>query len=170
MRTYSHTLLTLAAVRRIEPLAPAPAVLGSVLPDVPVAAGGAWLWARRGGFTRDQLQQEACAKQSFAIPDTALHSALPVAATLVLYALPNVRKLDRRRFLPAFLLGWAGHVLLDTLTHGKDARPLFWPLSGRRFSSPVSYWERGRGARLFALVEPAVALFVAARILRARAR
>lgn len=158
MRTYSHAVLTLAATRRFGLRTASAATLGSVIPDLPVAAGAIWLWFKRGIFTRDQLQQEACARKSFAAPDSALHSAVVLAAVLVLCGLLAIKRSEHRRPLLAFLLGWAGHVAADALTHGKDARPLLWPLSERRFRSPISYWEKSRYGRLFATIELAAVL------------
>ena len=134
------------------------AALGASLPDLPVGAGGVWLWAKRGLFTRDQFQQEACAKRSFALPDAALHSIVPLGAGFIFCFLAGTVNRSLRQRLLAFLLGWAGHVVTDALTHGEDARPLFWPLSGRRFSSPVSYREKKRYGRLFTILEHAAVL------------
>lgn len=158
MRTYSHALLTLAASRRVEPRNSVSAALGAVLPDLPVAAGAVWLWARRGLFTRDQLRQEACSQRSFAAPDAALHSVVPVVTALALCSLSGFGNKNPRRQLLAFLLGWAGHVATDALSHGEDARPLLWPLSESRFSSFVSYWEGNRNGHLFTIIEHATAL------------
>ncbi len=66
------------------------------------------------------------------------------------------------RSLLAFLIGWAGHVLADALTHAEDARPILWPVSKRRFRSPVSYWDRSHHARAFTMVEHGALLLLAA--------
>ncbi len=168
MRTYSHTLLTWAAARRLGPSEPDVAVWGAVgatLPDLPAVAGAIWLGAkRRRWFDRREFCEEACEKGPFGGPDAALHSALPVAALLTLYLAPGVRERDARGTLPAFLLGWTGHVLADALTHAEDARPILWPLSRRRFEGPISYWDPAHHARLVSLVEHAALLMVAARL------
>jgi len=83
---------------------------------------------------------------------------LPAATALVLYGTVGARYRRSGGALPALLLGWAGHVATDTLTHGSDARPLLWPLSSYRFHSPVSYRERERYALPFTLVEHAALL------------
>jgi membrane-bound metal-dependent hydrolase YbcI (DUF457 family) len=171
VRTYSHAILTAAVARTAArrtgaegaPLAAA-ALLGSVLPDLPAGTGMAWVGLRRFRFGREVLREEVCSRRRFATPDAALHSALPVAALLPLTL--TLRRGGVRKIVLAFVLGWAGHVVVDALTHGEDARPVLWPLSGRRFRSPVSYWEQGRHARAFTLVEHAIAIAVAARLLR----
>jgi len=162
VRTYSHALLTWATARRTVPGAPAAwAALGATLPDLPVLAGAAWLAARRlGRFSRADLDTEVCARGPFRAPDAALHSVLPAATALVLYGTVGARYRRSGGALPALLLGWAGHVATDTLTHGSDARPLLWPLSSYRFHSPVSYRERERYALPFTLVEHAALLVV----------
>ena len=160
VRTYSHALLTWAAARRARLSRPATwAALGATLPDLPVLAGAAWLTARRlGRFSRPDLDAEVCARGLFRAPDAALHSALPAAAALVLYDISAAKQPSTNDALPAFLLGWAGHVATDFLTHGSDARPLLWPLSSYRFHSPVSYRERERYALPFTLAEHAALL------------
>ena len=169
MRTYSHALLTWAVARRLDPSNSAAArwaAVGAVVPDLSAAAGAAWLFTRcRRLFGRREFCEEACEKGHFGDPDAALHSALPVATLLAFYAVPGVRRRDTRGTLLAFLLGWVGHVLADTLTHAEDARPILWPLSRRRFEGPISYWDRAHHARPFALFEHATLLLVAARLL-----
>jgi hypothetical protein len=122
----------------------------------------AWVGLRRFRFGREALQEEVCSRRRFAAPDATLHSALPVAALLPLAL--TLRHGGTRGTALAFALGWAGHVVVDALTHGEDARPVLWPASGWRFRSPVSYWEQGRHARAFTLIEHAVTLAVAARL------
>ena len=169
MRTYSHAILTWATAKSLRPSEPdiaAWGAVGALLPDLPAAAGAIWLGARRRRwFGRREFCEEACEKGPFGEPDAALHSALPVAALLALHMMSAVNKIDPSRSMLAFLLGWAGHVLADALTHAEDARPVFWPLSKRRFEGPVSYWDRAHHARLFALAEHAALVIAAPRLL-----
>jgi hypothetical protein len=166
MRTYSHALLTWAAARFLKPSEPGVAAwgaAGAALPDLPAIAGAAWLLARRRrAFSREEFCAEACERGPFGAPDAILHSALPVVTLFALYGTTGLKKHDPRGTLCAFLLGWAGHVLADALTHAEDARPIFWPFSGWRFGSPISYWDSTRHARAFALVEHAAVLLAAA--------
>ncbi|MBA2441214.1 MAG: metal-dependent hydrolase [Rubrobacter sp.] len=169
MRTYSHAVLSWAAARRVVPSEARPALLaaaGATLPDVPAGLGGAILaLRRRRWFARGEFSRDVCGRRRFSGPDAALHSLLPVSAALALYGLAlgyGARRLDRRGAGLTFLLGWAGHALTDALTHGGDARPLLWPVSRWRFESPVSYWERGRHGRAFALAEHALLVLAVA--------
>lgn len=154
MRTYSHALLTRAATRRFGRQPAAAATLGATLPDLPALAGAAWLLVRHSGrFSRASFENDVCGRSFFARPDAALHSALIPAAALALYGTLRSPSPDRDRAALFFLLGWAGHIASDAMTHARDARPLLWPLSDRRFESPVSYRERDRHATLFTVLE-----------------
>ncbi|HEV2094509.1 MAG TPA: hypothetical protein VGR18_15220 [Rubrobacter sp.] len=160
MRTYSHVVLTYRAFHRLGAPNATAAALGAVLPDLPAVAGAAWLAANRlGGFSRADFETEVCGRSLFAGPDAALHSALPVAAALG--ATARLGRGPTRTTLLSFLLGWAGHVAADTLTHGTDARPLLWPASAYRLESPVSYRERDRHVLPFTIAEHAAVLVAA---------
>jgi hypothetical protein len=175
MRTYSHALLTWAAVRTTarragstERVPAAWGALGATIPDLPAGLGAAWLWTRRRAYSRAEFEADVCARDLFRRPDAALHSAVPLTVALVLYALSGARDRAEGRAVAALLIGWAGHVATDALTHGTDARPTLWPLSKRRFESPVSYRERDRYALPFTLIEHAATLAAVLRLLRAR--
>ena len=145
------------------------------MPDLPGCIGAVWLWVRRRLYSRADFLEEVCGRAAFEKPDAALHSAVPVTAALVLCSSPvspvwpvsGTRAFGRP--LTAFLLGWAGHVATDALTHGSDARPLFWPVSRWRFYSPVSYREPGRHGLPFTLAEHLILLVILMRMLRGRA-
>jgi len=161
VRTYSHAILTYTALRRLGTPTATAASLGAVLPDLPAIAGAAWLAAKHlGGFSRREFETEVCGRSAFAGPDAALHSALPVAMAALGTSLFLKRGKTRTALLP-FVLGWAGHVAADVLTHGSDARPLLWPVSGYRFESPLSYRERDRHALPFTVAEHAAVLATA---------
>lgn len=159
MRTYSHALLTHRALRRLGPRAATAAALGATLPDLPALFGAAWLAAKRPkAFSRHDFETRVCGRTLFSRPDAALHSALPVLTALALYGTLGIRRRRKDHALTAFLLGWAGHVAADALTHGTDARPILWPVSSYRFESPISYRERDRHALPFTLIEHAALL------------
>lgn len=50
------------------------------------------------------------------------------------------------------------HLCLDFPLHHDDGRPHFWPLSWWIYESPLSYWDRGRGAMWIAPVEAVLAV------------
>lgn len=173
MRTYSHAALTWTAARLADPSeagVAAWAAVGATLPDLPATAGAAWLGLRRCSLDRTGFREEVCAKRSFSTPDAALHSALPAGALLLAFWTSGSSDSSLRRSLSAFLIGWVGHVLADALTHAEDARPVLWPVSGRRFRSPVSYWDRSHHARAFTMVEHGALLILAARAISRRLR
>ena len=156
MRTYTHAILSYYAVRhhavrRGTCKLAAISAAGATLPDLPAIAGSAWLLARRGRFARDEFYGEVCGRRRFGGPDAALHSAVVLTAALPVALLFGGSG-------ASFWSGWAGHVAADFLTHGADARPALWPISQRRFESPLSYSERERYGAAFTVVEHGVAL------------
>lgn len=60
------------------------------------------------------------------------------------------------------------HLCLDFPLHHDDGRPHFWPLSGWVFESPVSYWDRDKGAMWIAPIEAAIASVAAVVLWRQR--
>lgn len=147
MHTYSHAVFTWAAARyvnREELDAAAWAAVGAALPDLPVLAKAAYLlWRRRSSITKEEfLEALEYFKEPSGKVDLTLHSLAPVGSMLAVYKALGLRKKDPKRALLAFLLGWAGHNLLDFPMHAEDARPPLWPFSRWRWKSPVSYWDR----------------------------
>lgn len=134
---------------------------------MPALVSSTWLVLRRRRFSREEFYDGVCGKLMFATPDAALHSvpvlALP-ALTLAAWRL-EYRRGERDLSL---LLGWAGHVAADILTHGSDAHPPLWPVLRWRFESPISYRERGRHGRAFTVFEHAALLALAGEALWSR--
>lgn len=137
--TTSHAYLTWR-------VAPSPAarwaVAGAVAPDTVAIVAGVGLASRghRGSdLIRRVYQQGPAARMTMA-----MHSAL--APSAILSGRPGPARL-------AFAAGWAGHLAIDYLSHHSDAWPPLFPISGRRFSSPVSYWEPAHHARLLSALE-----------------
>ncbi len=173
VRTYSHAALTWAAARLSAPSGISVAVggaSGAALPDLPALAGAVWLGSRRRRLNRSALCEEVCAKPSFAGPDAALHSVLPVGALLLILWTLGSKELSQRKPLLTFLIGWVGHVLTDALTHAEDARPILWPISEWRLRSPISYWDRSRYARTFTMAEHGTLLLLVAWTISRRIR
>ncbi len=173
MNTYSHALFTWFAARRLRPDRRATAWLaaaGACLPDLPYLARAVSLLASEG---RQLTPSQALTELDYlGTPDwkldLALHSVLPVAPVLgVAGVLPSR---DAREGVRAFAAGWAAHNLVDLATHASDARPHLWPLSSRRWHSPVSYWDRRSHAIPVLMIEHAVVLGLALHIGSKRAR
>lgn len=150
MHTYSHAVFTWALARylnREESHAAVWGAAGAALPDVPTLVKAARVvWANRNSTTKEEFKEEfyealEYSKEPTGTLDLTLHSLAPVGAMLALYRLLGLRRRDPRRAVLAFLLGWAGHNLLDFPTHSEDARPPFWPISRWRWKSPVSYYD-----------------------------
>lgn len=170
MNTYTHLIVTLAAARRSRPadrVAAAAAAAGSVLPDLPYLARGLRLITRRAGRRELAAALDYDGQPSWP-PDLALHSLLPPAAALAAAAaMPPGRA---RQLLSAFAAGWAGHVVSDLPVHATDARPPLWPLSGRRWPSPLSNWDRSRHAIPVAAAEHLLAAVCLAGIVAGHSR
>jgi membrane-bound metal-dependent hydrolase YbcI (DUF457 family) len=96
---------------------------------------------------------------------SALHSAVPVAVLLVLYWVAWLKRVDRRRILLWFLIGWIGHTFADFLTHVDDTRPLFWPISDWQWSSPISYYNSNYYGRQFFFISHALIVLTMAGLL-----
>ncbi len=129
------------------------AILGSVAPDLLGAAIGVALAAR--GTPRAELLDATWHDRRWRPLHLAAHSALsPLAIALAGRGSPRAR---------ALAAGWAGHLALDAATHASDAWPLLWPLRGRGWPSPISYWEPARHARAWSALETGVTAAAAAR-------
>lgn len=175
MRTYSHVLLGYLLARRgvrVPRRASLASAAGAALPDIPAIVGaavlavaGRWSGMPSAGPDHERLHEQVLDQLFFTGPvgtaGLALHSAVPVAGLLLVLAL--ARGADGRRSVRLqaplwFLLGWAGHVFVDFLTHAEDSRPPLWPLSDWRWQSPVSYWNPDYFGVQFTLVEHAAVL------------
>lgn len=151
MHTYSHAVFTWAVARylkREESHAAMWGAMGAALPDLPTLVKAAHLlWKHRDTVTKEEFKQEFLEtleyyKEPSGKLDLTLHSLAPVGSMLVLYKVLGLKDKDPKKALLAFLLGWAGHSLMDIPMHAEDARPPLWPLVRWRFKSPVSYWDR----------------------------
>jgi phospholipid N-methyltransferase len=143
-------VLTLAAARAARPGDPAAAraaALGAVIPDLPYWLLGAALAVRKRGRLQMRGRLGYDGSELNWPPDLAAHSVLAPAAVLAAAALLRSGR------LAALGAGWAGHILCDVPVHHTDARPHGYPLSARRFHSPVSFWDRRRHAGLVTAAE-----------------
>lgn len=150
-------------------------VAGAALPDVPSIAGTAYRlgpsflregWSAVGsGKVLDAIYVSG----PFGVTGVALHSAVPPLALLLLYVIIRLGRRDHRRILLWFLIGWLGHAVADFLTHADNMRPLFWPLSGWTWASPVSYYDPLHYGREFFLISHALIPLIMASLIVRRA-
>ena len=129
MHTYAHCVLTFMVFRKREALA-MKVSLFSVFPDLPYIIAYLSSWGTVGPSNREALQ-EGLATYFGSIT----HSLTLCVAVAVILLLT-----ERKNYFP-FIVAWFLHILVDFLTHVKDAYPIFWPLSDRRFPGFVSYWD-----------------------------
>ena len=176
MRSYTHFLMTAVIRRRLgkRPAAAPPAtfLLGSVLPDVPLALlSAAFLLQRRC----QGLEAALCGEvyDSFYFSDPLWlsgHNLFHTPPLILLYALAGSwgARHERRwgRPLLWLALGFALHSLVDILTHATDGPLLFFPFDWHiRFASPISYWDPDYGGRVVGLLERLLALVLALSLL-----
>lgn len=162
METYAHAFFTWAVAKHGVKAGRAAAIsgaVGSVLPDVPAFLGAAYFtgtgYLREGwdAMGSEEMLDAIYFTGPFGGTGSILHSLVFPAVLLGLYPLLRLGRLDARRVLLWFLIGWACHTFADFLTHVNDTRPLFWPVSGWEWSSPVSYYDDDYYGRQFFLLE-----------------
>ncbi len=150
METYSHSFLTWALAKhgvKAGRGAGIAAAVGAALPDLPSFAGTAYyvgadyLRDGWGAMHSEGVLDAIYFTGPFGATGSTLHSVVPVGLLLIAYRVLKLGRRDTRRILLWFLLGWFGHTIADFLTHVDDTRPLFWPISGWEWSSPVSYYN-----------------------------
>lgn len=177
METYSHAFFTWALAKhgvRAGRAAGIAGAAGAAFPDLPSFAGTAYyvgtayLREGWGSMHSEEVLDAIYFSGPFGGTGSALHSAVPVAALLVLYRVLGLGARDRRRILLWFLVGWLGHTVVDFLTHVDDTRPLSWPISGWEWSSPVSYYNPLYYGRQFFAASHGLMLLVAAWLLLKR--
>ncbi len=158
MNTPAHLLIGAAAFGRGKSgVIIAAALVGALLPDLSLyLMAGTALFIMRipPDVVFDELYFSRTWQTVFAIDNSIL-----LWGGLLVFAI--LRKSD---WGIAMTLAALLHLLLDLPLHHDDGRPHFWPLSNWIFESPVSYWDRNKGAMWIAPLE-ATAASVAAVIL-----
>jgi membrane-bound metal-dependent hydrolase YbcI (DUF457 family) len=156
VETYSHAFFTGVLARygfKASPAATTASMVGAVLPDLPALVATAYYWNSRNSMPRKELVDAIYLTGPFGRAGVLLHSAVLVGLLLGLYWLVGLWERDRCKILLWFLIGWAGHTMVDFLTHSDDARPLFWPISDWKWASPISYYDPLHYGREFFFVE-----------------
>lgn len=141
MLTSSHGYLGLRLTRgrRHRPWL----VVGAVGPDLP--AFGVGLALRISGVAPDKIVDRVYRKGASRRVQLAAHSLLACAALSVTAPADSWRR--------AIATGWLSHLVIDAVSHHDDAWPFLWPLSGRRWRSPLSYWQPEHHGRAWRAVE-----------------
>lgn len=153
MNTPSHSIVNLALLMPLEPTAALPIFLGSVLPDLPMLLLYGWAKGIQKQSER-QIWGETYWQPGWQAFTHGFHS-IPLAiagALLSHYALES---------MPLTLLCVSAvlHSLGDLPVHHDDAHRHFLPLTGYRFISPLSYWDRRYHAKWVALGEKLLVVF-----------
>lgn len=175
METYAHSFFTWALAKhgvRSGRSAGIAGAVGAALPDVPSVAGtayyvgAAYLSEGWGSMSSEGVLSAIYFTGPFGATGSALHSIVPVAALLGIYAALRAWRFDLPKVALWLLVGWAGHAVADFLTHAGDgARPLFWPISDWEWRSPVSYYDPDHYGVLFMFAEHGLILLVVALLL-----
>ena len=147
MNTPSHLLIGAAVfARRDQGRVTAAAMLGGVIPDIPLIVMVGWSLLVAG------------------IPPAAVFGSLYFSGTwqrvfsvdhsfFVWGGLFALGQAQRWPVLRAFAGAGLLHAGVDFLVHHDDARRQFWPVSDWVFHSPVSYWDRAHYGRIVAPLE-----------------
>jgi hypothetical protein len=135
MNTPAHAVLNLWALgRKDHPETALPIVIGSVLADLPIVLFYAWTKLVQG-LPEPEIWSRAYFEWEGRWTIDLLHS-LPVTGAALLLAW----RLGLPR-LTALFAGMVLHIPGDFFLHHDDAHRHFFPFSGWRFESPVSYWD-----------------------------
>lgn len=146
MNTPSHSIVNLAVLLPLAPDAALPILLGSVLPDLPMLVLYGWAKGIRRQSER-QIWGETYWQPLWQTLTHGFHSIpLALAGAGLAYQLNQ---------MPLLLLCLSAvlHSLGDLPVHHDDAHRHFLPLTGYRFISPLSYWDRRYHAKWVSLGE-----------------
>ena len=167
VNTPTHAVLSVALLaRRARRSVLAPALVGAVLPDVPMYvlfAVATFVWHQPQAVTWGQTyfepgwQHAVDALHSFPLLGAALAATF---APQCMQGLGGAGAAGGAPRAPAWC-AWARialasallHAGTDVLVHADDAHHHLWPLSDWRFVSPVSYWDPRHHGLVFAPLE-----------------
>lgn len=143
------------------------AVLGSILPDMPLIllTVGYILYRRSNpidehifGPTYDNLY---FTHPVWVIGHSLFHAPLMITAVGLLGYWGKTTGRWWGLFLFWFALGCGLHSIVDILTHHDDGPLLLFPFNWQiRFSSPVSYWDRAHYGNIFSPLESAFQVII----------
>ena len=168
MNTPAHIVIA-ASLAKAVPAVPMSSafLLGSVAPDLPLYA-----LSLVGGLYYTRVKKMPPKDAADLMFNTlffenkawiAMHNSLHSPILLVLLMLPLVFFLQHAAvaWFFWFLLSCLLHTALDIPTHHNDGPLLFFPFDWKtRFISPISYWDKARGARRFFVFESALVIIL----------
>lgn len=162
MNTPAHLLLGAATCGRGRPQPVIwAAMLGGLLPDLSLyllAGASLFLLDIPPRIVFDELYFSDLWQTIFAIDNS----------FFVWGALMAIALMVKRPWAIALCGAALLHVLCDFPLHHDDGRAHFWPVSSWVYESPISYWDKGKGAFWVAPVEATLALVAAVILWRQR--
>lgn len=168
MNTPAHIVIA-ASVAKAVPAVPMNSafLLGSVAPDLPLYAmslvGGVYFTRVKKMTSKDAADlmfNDLFFKNKAWI---AVHNFLHSPLLLGLFIVPLSFFLENgvAAWFFWFLLSCLLHTALDIPTHHNDGPLLLFPFDWKtRFESPISYWDRNRGAKGFMIFEASLVLIL----------
>lgn len=167
MMTSTHILMGAGISSRahFSPLYIVLAWLGGFMPDASIfglvvfsrfGGGDGDLWSRAGGlYWQDPWQFFS-----------AVSNSIPMWGLLCLVGLFLFRRSAGLKMFGFGVLIFSSaalvHVLVDFVTHSRDAHVHFWPLSVWRFHSPISYYEKAHFGAIVSVFEAIMGLSIIA--------
>ncbi|MEN8197027.1 MAG: cobalamin biosynthesis protein CobQ [Pseudomonadota bacterium] len=146
MNTATHLLVSGAVLtRRGETAQNIAAVAGALIPDLYIY--GVWIWSKLVGIAERAMWRDVYWTDPVQLM-SALSNSVPLYAVLLAIGL-----LVRRPWLRVFVVSALLHLALDFPFHHGDAHAHFWPFTGWRFLSPLSYWNATHHAQWVGLAE-----------------
>jgi hypothetical protein len=188
MRSYAHLLIAAVVRQKYQqqyrpqnPVDPGvPFLLGSVVPDVPLALlSVAYTLDRR--WLRPHLPDKVWCSPAYINLYLnnpwwiAGHNLMHAPLLLAAYAAVGYAAMKRQRPWGQWLLWFAAgcglHTALDVVSHADDGPALLFPLNWHyRFLWPISYWDPAYWGRQFKWAEFVFSLFLAVYWLVSRQR
>ena len=149
MNTPAHALINLALLARVTPAAAVLAVLaGGLLPDLPMLVF--YAVQKLHGVAEAEIWSTA-----YFAPQWQAFFDAPNSLVLIGVGAAIAAALRRPIWLLLFA-SMALHCVFDLGLHHDDGHRHFWPLSGFRYASPVSYWDPAHYGWLVLPIEIAV--------------
>lgn len=159
MQTPTHVLIAAAAFARPGAAkVNAAALAGGFLPDAFLFA--VWGASKLSGVPESDLWNRVYWSDGVQLGQ-AVSNSFPLFAAALGAALA-LKSRAGAVFAGAALI----HLACDFLLHAKDAHQHFWPLTGWRFESPVSYWDPAHYGAYVGALEAVLGLALTAMLFR----